>query len=67
MSWRRRILAWLALLLVVMAIGMKAVVPTGYMVGGASKTLTFQICDGKGSQSTASIAVPVSEIGRAHV
>ena len=51
---------WLALLLVTIAIGMKAVVPTGYMVGGTSKTLTFQICDGKGSQTTATVAIPQS-------
>lgn len=51
---------WLALLLVVVAIGMKATVPTGYMLGEQSKTLTFQICDGKGSQSTASVAIPQS-------
>jgi hypothetical protein len=51
---------WLAFMLVVLAIGMKAVVPSGYMVGGGAKSLTFHICDGKGSQTTATIAVPVS-------
>jgi hypothetical protein len=51
---------WLALVLVVTAIGMKAMVPSGYMMGGASKVLTFQICDGKGSQNTATVAIPVS-------
>lgn len=51
---------WLALMLVVLAIGMKAMVPSGYMLGEQSKTLTFQICDGKGSQGKASVTIPVS-------
>jgi hypothetical protein len=51
---------WLALLLVVLAIGMKAMAPTGYMLGEQSKTLTFQICDGHGGQTVGQVAVPAS-------
>lgn len=51
---------WLALLLVVMAFGMKAMVPSGYMLGGEAKTLTFQICDGKGDATVKQIVVPTS-------
>lgn len=51
---------WLALVLVVMAIGMKAMVPSGYMLGSESKVLTFQICDGNGDTMVKQLAVPVS-------
>ena len=51
---------WLALVLVVMAIGMKAMVPSGYMLGEQSKTLTFQICDGNGDTMVKQMVVPVS-------
>lgn len=51
---------WLAWILFVLAIGMKAMVPTGYMLGEQNKTLTFRICDGQGSLASTTIALPQS-------
>lgn len=51
---RRRI----ALLLVVMALAMKAVMPAGYMVQAGPKMLTVTICTGD-SLHTAQIAIPM--------
>lgn len=49
----------LALLVVLAALCMKIVVPTGYMIGPDSKVLTVQLCtDGLGKAVTARIAIP---------
>lgn len=49
----------LAFVLVMAALCMKIVVPTGYMIGQNSKVLTVQLCtDGLGQAVTAKIAVP---------
>ncbi len=52
----------LALLLVLCALFMKAWVPSGYMVGSASKTMTVQICaDGKGPALSRQISIPMKQ------
>lgn len=49
-----------ALVLVVAALCMKALVPTGFMVGPSSKVLTVQICEeGLGHSITKQIAIPM--------
>jgi hypothetical protein len=51
----------LAVLLVALALAMKALVPTGYMVGGDAKVLTIEICaDASGGKTTKQIVVPHS-------
>jgi hypothetical protein len=50
----------LALLLVAVALCMKALVPSGYMVFAGSKTITVGICaDGMGAPQTTTIAIPM--------
>lgn len=50
-----------ALLLVALALAMKALVPTGYMIGTDSKVLTIQICaDGSGQHFTKQIVIPMT-------
>lgn len=51
----------LALLLVALALLVKAMVPPGYMVGRSSKTFTISICaDGSGEMQTRAITVPMT-------
>jgi hypothetical protein len=50
----------LAILVVMAALCMKVVVPTGFMIGQNSKVLTVQLCtDGLGHAVTAKIAIPM--------
>lgn len=50
----------LALLVVMAALCMKIVVPTGFMIGQNSKVLTVQLCtDGLGHAVTAKIVIPM--------
>ena len=50
----------LAILVVMAALCMKIVVPTGFMIGQNSKVLTVQLCtDGLGHAVTAKIAIPM--------
>lgn len=50
----------LAVLVVMAALCMKIVVPTGFMIGQNSKVLTVQLCtDGLGHAATAKIAIPM--------
>lgn len=50
----------LAILVVMAALCMKIVVPTGFMIGQNSKILTVQLCtDGLGHAVTAKIAIPM--------
>ena len=50
----------LALLVVMAALCMKIVVPSGYMIGQNSKVLTVQLCtDGLGHAAVAKIAIPM--------
>ncbi len=52
----------LVLLLVVLALFAKALIPTGYMVGNASKVLTVQLCvDGSGATKSTTIAIPMGK------
>lgn len=49
-----------AILVVMAALCMKIVVPTGFMIGQNSKVLTVQLCtDGLGHAVTAKIAIPM--------
>lgn len=51
---------FLALMLVVMALCVKALVPTGYMVSASSKTITVGLCtDGMGTAKTTTITIPM--------
>ena len=51
----------LAMLLVALALAVKAMVPAGYMVGTDSKVLTIQICaDGSGQHFTKQIVVTMT-------
>lgn len=50
----------LAILVVMAALCMKIVVPSGFMIGQNSKVLTVQLCtDGLGHAVTAKIAIPM--------
>lgn len=50
----------LAMLLVAMALCMKALVPSGYMVLAGSKTITVGLCaDGMGAPKTTTITIPM--------
>ena len=50
----------LALMLIVAALGMKIVVPTGYMIGAGSKVLTVQICDDtQGNHAAKALIIPM--------
>jgi hypothetical protein len=52
----------LALMLVLCALLMKALIPTGYMVGSTSKTFTVQICmDGLGAPVSKQIEIPIEK------
>lgn len=49
----------LAVLLVVLALAMKALVPAGYMVGTSSRSLTILVCaDGSGTLSAVKVNLP---------
>ncbi len=49
----------LAVLLVALALAMKALVPAGYMVGGSSRALTILVCaDSTGARSAVQVTVP---------
>lgn len=51
----------LAILVVMAALCMKIVVPTGFMIGQNSKVLTVQLCtDGLGHSATAKITIPMN-------
>ncbi len=51
---------FLAILVVMAALCMKIVVPTGFMIGQNSKVLTVQLCtDSLGHAVTAKIAIPM--------
>ena len=47
----------LAIWLVVLALAMKALVPSGYMIGAQSRTIAIQICDGQNHESVRHIVV----------
>jgi hypothetical protein len=50
----------LAMMLVALALLVKAIVPAGYMVGQSSKTFTVTICaDGSGEMQSRAIIVPM--------
>lgn len=50
----------LAILFIVVTLGMKALVPTGYMIGSSSKTFTIEICsESSGNRTTMQIAIPM--------
>lgn len=52
----------MALMLVVMALCMKALVPTGYMVGQAGRTLTIEFCsDGQTEVAAKQIVIPMKD------
>lgn len=52
--------ARLAMLLVIMALLVKAVLPAGYMLAPTSKSFTVAICtDGSGKMQTRTVTVPV--------
>lgn len=54
----------LAILLVAMALCVKALVPQGYMVGGASKTFTVQLCLDGITHKTVALTIPMD--GKSH-
>jgi len=54
----------LALLVVMAALCMKVIVPTGFMIGQNSKVLTVQICDDAfGNHAVKQIAIPMKDGG----
>ncbi|MBB4613172.1 hypothetical protein [Novosphingobium taihuense] len=51
----------LAILLVALALGMKALVPAGFMVEGSARSLTVLVCaDSTGARSSVEITIPQS-------
>lgn len=49
-------------LLVALALAMKALIPSGYMVGGQARTITIEICaDASGGHVTRDVVVPRSD------
>ncbi len=53
-----------AILLVAMALCVKVLVPQGYMVGGASKTFTVQLCLDGVTHKAVSLTIPMD--GKSH-
>lgn len=54
----------LALILVMAALCMKIVVPTGFMIGQHSQVLTVQICDDAfGNHSVKQLVIPMKDVG----
>lgn len=53
-----------AILLVAMALCVKVLVPQGYMVGGASKTFTVQLCLDGVTRKAVSLTIPMD--GKSH-
>lgn len=54
----------LAIVLVLATLCMKAIVPTGFMIGQNSKVLTVQICDDAfGNHAVKQIAIPMKDGG----
>lgn len=52
----------MALMLVLVALCMKALVPTGYMVGSSSKTLSIEFCsDGLTQTAAKQIVIPMKD------
>ena len=50
----------LAIVLLALALCIKALVPAGYMIGGSAKILTIEICnDGLGKRFTKQISIPI--------
>jgi hypothetical protein len=54
----------MAFAVIALGMAMKAVIPTGYMVGGDARTLTVRICDGYADASQA-VAIAVKGHGDA--
>ena len=53
---------FMAMMLVVMALCMKALVPTGYMVGQGGKTLTIEFCsDGLTEVAAKQVVIPMKD------
>lgn len=61
-SWMRAH-GWLAMMIVVMALCLRAFIPQGMMIGSASTLLTVQICSDGSSTDTVQIAVPRNTAG----
>jgi hypothetical protein len=55
---------WLAIWLVALALCMKIMVPSGFMVGMGAESLSITICDGRGPEQTRQINLPQS--GHSH-
>jgi len=51
----------LAIVLVALALGMKMMVPAGFMIGGGGKSLSITICDGRGAELTRQISLPQAD------
>lgn len=49
---------WLAIWLVTLALCMKVVMPSGFMLGAAGKSLSITICDGRGLEQARQISLP---------
>jgi hypothetical protein len=54
----------LAILLVALALCMKAMVPSGFMVGAGARSFAITICDGRGLEQSRQISLP--QAGPAH-
>lgn len=53
---------YFAVLLLFCAVSVRALVPTGYMIGPSSKTLSVQICsDGLSAKMTQQITIPMEQ------
>ena len=48
----------LAIMLVAVALCMKIMVPSGFMVGAGAQSLSITICDGQGAELTRQISLP---------
>jgi hypothetical protein len=51
----------MAFAVVALALAMKALVPTGYMVGGNASSLTIRICDGYAGHDARVITLPATK------
>ncbi|MBB6124416.1 hypothetical protein [Sphingobium subterraneum] len=56
---------WLAMMIMALALCVKAIVPTGYMVGSGERTLVVQLCsDGLSKAMTTRIAIPMAPMSQ---
>ena len=52
---------WLAMLLIALALCVKALVPAGFMIGQQANAFAIEICNGQGTHLVSQIVIPQSQ------